>query len=506
MKALPFISSPGIYIEIGQTALRALDGDDGLELSLDRQESGRLMPECVERLTESLRVFVRKRSWQPRLRAICAIGARGVSLRRISLPQCSKDELERLLVLQIEREFPLGPEELAWGYRPLTEVLTRRNGAPGTQEVLVAAVKRDVVEEYSQILRACGLTPVFTLGALARSALCSGPPDAFAVLEIGVGHSELISFEHGAPAAIRALPWGVRELAGYSAAEGQDNGELAQSIQPKWIGQKLYVATGDGAEITPQFADVIAQGARWERLETPSGEGRSSAILGLKRCFEENGSAPSLLLQLAASREVEQTWTPSAWKWAAAAILLALVSFALRYAEVLTHKPRLVRKIAEVNAYRAKLPNLERELSFLQYLQTNQPAYFDPLVAMANAAPSGTRIDALSMTRRGDVSIRATMRDPQQVMQFRSRLIESSAFSSLVIEEQNPSSDRQKVTVRIAGQWQAVGDRKPAPTTPARDAKATNAPSAKPEPESPTPGATQTPPSLEAVPATATRG
>jgi hypothetical protein len=138
----------------------------------------------------------------------------------------------------------------------------------------------------------------------------------------------------------------------------------------------------------------------------------------------------------------------------------------LRYAEVLVHRPGLVRKIAEVKSYREKLPNLDRELAFLQFLKTNQPPYFDPLSAIASAAPSGTRIDALSMNRRGDVSIRATMRDSQQVVQFRSKLIDSGVFGDIVVEEQNPTPDRQKIIVRMSGHWKVPTGKSPAPVTP----------------------------------------
>ena len=114
MKGVPFMNSAGLYVEIGQSSLKAIDGEDGLELSLERLENGRLTPLCAERLTLSLRVFLKKHNWRPHLRAFCALGARGVSLRRLTLPAGSKEELERLLPLQIEREFPLAPEDLAW--------------------------------------------------------------------------------------------------------------------------------------------------------------------------------------------------------------------------------------------------------------------------------------------------------------------------------------------------------------------------------------------------------
>ena len=84
---------------------------------------------------------------------------------------------------------------------------------------------------------------------------------------------------------------------------------------------------------------------------------------------------------------------------------------------------------------------------------------------MASAAPPGTRIETLSITRRGDVSFRVAMRDAQQVSQFRSKLVESGAFSTIVIEEQTPTADRKKVNVRITGQWQPVAAQKSLPSS-----------------------------------------
>jgi hypothetical protein len=460
MKA-SFFNSPTLFVEISQTTFKALHGDDGLEFSLDRHENGRLMPDCIERLTSSLRVFLKRGPWQLRTRAVCAIGARGVSIRRMVLPACPKDELERLLVLQIEREFPLAPCEMAWGYRLVSGSDPPRNGAPTNQELLVVAVKREVIDDYSKILVDCGLEPVFTIGALARSALCASAPASYSVLDVTPSHSELVSFENGVPTAIRAFPWGSQEMDRRMATDGADLEAL--SIPSKLIGQKLYFTSSVPAQMQSRFAG----GAEWESIPAATGEGRSPAILGLRKSFEDNGSNP---IQLRTALEAKQSASPVTWKWATAALLLGVAALALRYAEVFVHRPGLVRKIAEVKSYREKLPNLDRELSFLQFLKTNQPPYFDPLSAIAGAAPSGTRIDALSMNRRGDVSIRATMRDSQQVVQFRSRLLDSGVFGDIVVEEQNPTPDRQKMIVRMTGRWSVPAGGKPPPRSTPQDA------------------------------------
>ena len=197
------LHAPSVLIEIGQSTLTVLDGDDGLELSLERGENGRLSSPCAERLKESLRVFLKKHSWRSQVRAYCAISARGVSLRRLTLPFCSKEELDRLVALQIEREFPLPPAELAWGYR-VVKAVSDDPAKPG-QELLVAAIKRDVLDDYSALLADCGVDAVFTLSALARGELCGQSGATYSLLDIGRNQSEIISFKQGAPTGIRVL-------------------------------------------------------------------------------------------------------------------------------------------------------------------------------------------------------------------------------------------------------------------------------------------------------------
>ncbi len=170
MKELPFINQPPVYIEFSQGSLKALREKDGLELPLERAPNGQLTAACKDAVVQGLQKFIQRKSWQPRPRALCAIGASGLSLRRMTLPTTAREEVSKLLRLQIEAEFPLSPDELAWGYR----TLGHSNGAP-RQEFLVGAVKKDRVEEYASLLLAAGLNPVFTPAAMARSYLCPQP-------------------------------------------------------------------------------------------------------------------------------------------------------------------------------------------------------------------------------------------------------------------------------------------------------------------------------------------
>lgn len=509
MKALPFKNGSSLYLEIRQSSLRVLHGDQALELPLDRQENGRLTESCRDRLVSGLRNFLKKKNWQPRVRALCAIGARGVSLRRMSLPAAAKEELQRLVNLQIESEFPLPPDSLAWGYRQVPSANVAMGSEGARQELLVVAVKKEVVEEYSEVLSSCGITPQFTLASLARSSLCHESSASCAVLDIGRKQSELISFQNGAPVSIRIIPWGgenitrlIEQNLGVATDEAEKlkikwdegsgtNGEvgktvqtaiesaldsLASAISNNWSGQKLYL-TGRSAryrEMPLQLSKRLGSQVQCERLESTPDHGRSAALMGLKKASEGNGGQALLILRFTEATEAENlakvpAWKTAVrkvlngkedesvsrtanWKLAVMAIVLALASLCFPYAEAGLLKSRLEKKLSTLKGDKARLATIDRELSFLQHLKNTQPPYIDALSVLANASQGG-RLDSISMNRRGELSLRSTMRGAQQVTDFRNKLIQSGFFSAVSVDEQTPSPDRQKFTVRMTAQW-----------------------------------------------------
>ena len=146
MKASDFLTPQCGFIEIRQHSLKVLNGEQGLEIPLERLENGRLTDASRERVRAALRDLLKKPRFWPRQQVLCAIGARGVSLRRVNLPAASREEFERVLLLQVESEFPLPPDDLAWGYLPANG--RRGIGGPEgpTREFVVAARSLGVSE------------------------------------------------------------------------------------------------------------------------------------------------------------------------------------------------------------------------------------------------------------------------------------------------------------------------------------------------------------------------
>ena len=521
MKTLQFMNPETIFLEINHSSLMALSGDAGLEVPLERLENGRLTNSCREKLTLALTGFVKRKSWRPQVRGYCAIGARGVSVRRLSLPPSTNEELRRVVLLQIESEFPLPPDELAWGYCLLNGQVPPRSPPPFKQEALVVAAKKGTIEEYSEILAACGINAVFTLAALARSHLFPRPPGAFSVLDVGRTHSELVSFEDGAATSVRILAWGgenltraLEEQLGITREEAErlrfrldqeplpegDAGQkirsaveaaltsLAASLNGKHTVQRLFLTGSITAnrDLLLQLGERLG-GVPCERIDPVPGEGRSPAILGLRKSVESG--SPLLVIQGKPSSGTAWLARPEPKKWVRVAALLAGIALFLPYAEVALLKPHLSRKLAALKAQKGRLETIDNEFSFLQYLKRAQPPYLDALYVISKAAPGGARFDSVSINRRGELSFRGFMMGAQQVADFRSKLLDSGFFSTVVVEDQTPTPDRQRVNVRINAQWKPAETRTP-PTVeaPAKDAAKPGASAREPPPAMPLSG------------------
>jgi hypothetical protein len=460
-----------LFVEIGPDWLKARHGQDDIQLSLERGPDGRITAPAKAQTVLALKNFLKLKSWLPRPRAWCAIGSRGVSLRRLSLPGGSKEEFHERLLLQIEAEFPLPPDELAWGSQ-LVGHSERANGST-RQDLLVAAVKKELIADYHEILHACGTEPSFTLAAMARWNYCGQPENSFALLEVGPRQSELTIFEQAVPVASRILFWDGKNAANPANADMET---LAKSLPSCPPGTRFFVSgNGITKDFNERLAGALGNGCKCERLDVPNGD--SAAISGLEQ-MAVRGSTPPLVIRLEHKNgHAAATFTALDWKtWGTRVGVLAGALLLLPYAEALLLKPHLEKKVAAFRTEAERLTVIDRELDFLRDLKLSQPPYLDVLYVFSKSVPPGTRFDALSLNSHGEISLRCAFHDGQQVADFRNKIIASGFFTNVVVEEQVPTPDRQKVNVRIsaleksAAQLQLASARLVAEET-ARDAK-----------------------------------
>lgn len=437
-----------LFIEISAGWFKALCGEEGLELMIERDAAGRLTAPTKAKIGTALSGLLKRRAWHPRVRAYCAIGARGVTLRQLTLPAAARDQFQRLLQMQVESAFPLPPDELAWGWQKAGN--PRENGA-SRLDIVVMAIRKEILQDYSALLSDSGITPVFTLAGLARSGLVSQPPMNYATFEYHAGQAEFVVFENGVPTSVKVIQSSANSDPGKGTV-------LAEALKTAQVSRVFLSGSGDGSQADIQRAlQALGSAVDLHRLSVPAGPGRSAAVLGLKRIVEERSAA---LLSFEApqltSRALSKQNQP--WKLAVAAAVLLAGLLILPYAQAILLKPWLAKSLNNMKADIGRLEVIDRERDFLQFLKQNQPPYLDALYLFSKFAPSGTKVDSVNMDRRGQISLRASMRNSEQVAEFRAKLIGSGFFGSVVVEEQTPTPDRQKVNVRLSAQWKPANE------------------------------------------------
>jgi hypothetical protein len=195
-----------------------------------------------------------------------------------------------------------------------------------------------------------------------------------------------------------------------------------------------------------------------------------AAIYGLQSSVEGNEAQLPLVLRSKDSRAAYAAGGARKWsgidsvvqqtrealtqvevrKWAIRIALLAAIALLFPVIEALVMKRYFAKKISVLNTQKSRLGVIDRELSFLQFLKQSQPPYLDTLAIIASDTPPGTRLDSVSMNRRGEVALKGSMQNATQVSDFRSKLIKSGFFAAVTVEEQTPTPDRQKINLRMS--------------------------------------------------------
>lgn len=119
------------------------------------------------------------------LPVVASVGGAGTILRRISLPKMSPQELRLALSFEAEKHIPFKLEEVFLDFSILGD------HPSGQMEILLAAARREVVNDLLGLLSPCGVTPLavdLEMVALANAwEGTSSPPESgvTALLHIG---------------------------------------------------------------------------------------------------------------------------------------------------------------------------------------------------------------------------------------------------------------------------------------------------------------------------------
>lgn len=149
-----------IGLDIGSGYLKAVqlkDTKSGYELELF--EILPLPPELIVdgsiidslRLVDSLRELARKAKIKTKDVAISIAGHSSVIIKRVSLPDMSEEELSESIKFEAEQYIPFDIEDVNLDFQILGP-----KEEPGQMDVILVAVKRDIINEYIAVVKEAG--------------------------------------------------------------------------------------------------------------------------------------------------------------------------------------------------------------------------------------------------------------------------------------------------------------------------------------------------------------
>lgn len=183
-----------------------------------------------------------------------AVGGTGVIMKRLVIPFMEGGALDEQMEWEVQQNIPFARDDVSVDF----SVLVPRT-PEGQMEVLLAAVRREVVEQYLHVVRDSGLNPVvvdttaLALQNALEASIGFAPGEVVALVNVGASYSTLNVIANGQPMFTRDLPSGGNTFTEAIQQRLAVSNEGAEAY-------KVGGSQGAGADVVPQEVHrVLAQ-------------------------------------------------------------------------------------------------------------------------------------------------------------------------------------------------------------------------------------------------------
>lgn len=161
---MPFGGKDSIGLDIGSSYLKVvqlkekknayqLELFDMLPISPDIIVEGAIIDSL--RLVDALKELTKKARIKTKNCVLGIAGHASVIIRRISLPEMSEEELSESIKFEAEQYIPFDVEDVSLDF----QIIGPKEEA-GQMDVMLVAVKKDIVNEYVSVAKEAGLNPI----------------------------------------------------------------------------------------------------------------------------------------------------------------------------------------------------------------------------------------------------------------------------------------------------------------------------------------------------------
>ena len=242
--------------------------------------------------------------------AAAAVCGHSVIVKKVSLPVMTRAELDEQIRWEAEQYIPFDVNEVNLDFQILDS-----GGTEGQMDVLLVAAKKDLIDDYVQVIAEAGLTPaVIDVAAFAvenayEANYETNPAEAVALVNIGAQVVNINIVLDGAPAFTRDITTAGNQYTeeiqkaltiSFEEAErlklGGKNSEESKEVVPQEVEQAMQNVSETVIGEISRSLDFFAATTADSRIEKVFLSGGSSRVTGFENAFHERTGLPVELL------------------------------------------------------------------------------------------------------------------------------------------------------------------------------------------------------------------
>jgi len=231
-----------------------------------------------------------------------SVSGHSVIVKRVNLPQMTREELEDQIQWEAEQYIPFDVNEVNLDFQILES-----NEEEGQMDVLLVAAKKDLIDDYVQVISEAGLNPVaidvagFAIQNAYEANYEQDPEAVVALVNIGAQVVNINVLRNGIPAFTRDIMTGgaqyteeIQKALSVSFDEAErikkgssDDGEQAQDVIPQEVEQAMRSVSDTVIGEISRSLDFFAATSADARISKVLLSGGGSKIAGFAAAFEE---------------------------------------------------------------------------------------------------------------------------------------------------------------------------------------------------------------------------
>jgi len=230
-----------------------------------------------------------------------AVSGHSVIVKKVSLPVMTRDELDEQIRWEAEQYIPFDVNEVNLDFQILNS-----GGGEGQMEVLLVAAKKDLVDDYVQVIREAGLVPAaidvaaFAVENAFEANYDVRPDEVVALVNIGAQVVNINIISNGAPAFTRDITTAGNQYTeeiqkalsiSFDEAEriklGGRRSENSQEVVPQEVEQAMRTVTETVIGEISRSLDFFSATSADSRIERIVLCGGGASVAGLQAAFQQ---------------------------------------------------------------------------------------------------------------------------------------------------------------------------------------------------------------------------